>query len=82
MLNFTPDDWALLNMVPQFQQFMGQLRTERMTVEGTMGTGAILDADNPYATASNYALNCGRLMAIAEILEYKPEQPEEGTSDR
>jgi len=72
MLHLDADEWALLRAVPEFGKFLDQLTREYEEVKEAMACRALLDADSAERTALNYAVNCGRLDAIREIITYRP----------
>lgn len=72
MLNFGSEEWAGLLANPIFIKFLSQIRLETKKVKDLIGEGTLLSND-PNAVAIQYSANVGRILALTEILEYKPE---------
>lgn len=80
MLTLDQDQWAVLMAISEFRLMLEQMADEYRAVRDALAERAILDADSAERTAINYALNCGRLEAIREIVNYEP-KPREETDD-
>lgn len=68
LITLTPDEWAILNTVPEFAKLLDCLQTAYDEQRQVLADGYALVEDDAQHTAIRYAVMCARLEVLNDLL--------------
>ena len=73
MLSLTEEEYGMLRSVPAWDKFIEQLSQEIHQDSLDMASGSLLSTKME-ETVINYATNVGRISALIDIVNYRPDR--------